>query len=804
MPTCAGHAGRGARRRHDRLGRVRPPGGRHRQRAIDAGLGHQDKVAQYLYNGPEYMQGVTPSRRPCCAGQHQLPLHRRRARLPVGQRRRRGGGVPRRLHRPSRVRAQLPKVKPGCGSTTAQPVPPGRRPTRRRRRRRGRRPPPWGVRRRPAAPLHRRHHRHAQGRDVAPGRPVQLLGGGRQALPRGPRRRAASRAHRTGGRGALPACPLMHGTGLVLADRRCHRRLRRDPARRAASTPSSCSTRSTRLVNDRRSWATRSPAAARGARRRARPLGPVELPRDRSSGVMWSEAVNKGPAAPHARGDPPRPLGSSEAIGMGRRLRRPAARRRRRGSSWARTGVLRPRTGAWWSPGRARSAASRSGGNLPVGYYKDEEKTARPSRDRRRPLVDARRLGHGRGRRHRSAARPRLGVHQHRRREGLPRGGRGGAEADRRRARRGRGRRAGRALRGVVPSSSPARGRRLSRRPWSSTCGRTWRTTRRRGGADARRHRSLQRQGRLQGLTAWARSSRAGAHDDSTTRRSRAISPVRWSRSPARCTSRPNATSTPSSLLGQPGRFGDGGRARRPRLLLQPGVGHGPGARRGRRRSACSTRRSSCRSWRRGGPHRRPPSALRARRGRPASSGASWATARPASTGPSTCSSAPVEPLRPEGRPLYGGLASLGPPGDPMGDAWRLADMRASTGATPTPRPGPPPASTPPRSACSPSSTGACRCALTSAPGLVDADLDGPRTGCRPGAGGRRRVHRRGPVEREAVERSTDRQCRPIVQALGDDVDELLAILLPCNLGCPRRPRLPRLEGPHDLARASA
>ena len=25
---------------------------------LDAGLAHQDKVAQYLYNGPEYMQGV--------------------------------------------------------------------------------------------------------------------------------------------------------------------------------------------------------------------------------------------------------------------------------------------------------------------------------------------------------------------------------------------------------------------------------------------------------------------------------------------------------------------------------------------------------------------------------------------------------------------------------------------------------------------------------------------------------------------------------------------------------------------------
>jgi len=32
-------------------------------------------------------------------------------------------------------------------------------------------------------------------------------------------------------------------------------------------------------------------------------------------------------------------------------------------------------------------------------------------------------------------------------------------------------------------------------------------------------------------------------------------------------------------------------------------------------------------------------------------------------------------PLRPEGKPLFAGLLSLGLPGDPMGDLWRLADM---------------------------------------------------------------------------------------------------------------------------------
>ena len=58
-----------------------------------------------------------------------------------------------------------------------------------------------------------------------------------------------------------------------------------------------------------------------------------------------------------------------------------------------------------------------------------------------------RRLRHGRRRRHAPPPRPGLGVHQHRRREGLPRGGRGGAEDAPQRAGRGRRRHPRRALR---------------------------------------------------------------------------------------------------------------------------------------------------------------------------------------------------------------------------------------------------------------------------------------------------------------------------------------------------------------------
>ena len=74
------------------------------------------------------------------------------------------------------------------------------------------------LRRRPLHPVHRRHHRHAQGRDVA--RRGHLL---RRVRRREPRRRAdhARRRqivdsldpHRRG----LPACPFMHGTAHWMA-----------------------------------------------------------------------------------------------------------------------------------------------------------------------------------------------------------------------------------------------------------------------------------------------------------------------------------------------------------------------------------------------------------------------------------------------------------------------------------------------------------------------------------------------------------------------------------------------------------
>ncbi|GAA1210740.1 SCO6745 family protein [Prauserella alba] len=140
-----------------------------------------------------------------------------------------------------------------------------------------------------------------------------------------------------------------------------------------------------------------------------------------------------------------------------------------------------------------------------------------------------------------------------------------------------------------------------------------------------------------------------------------------------------------------------------------------------------------------------------------------------------------VEPLRPEGKPLFAGLRSLGLPGDPVGDVWRLADMlreyrgdvhiAAWTGAgfdaveigLLTELYWGLPMRTYIRSrAWSPEQLDAAEQRLVSR-GLV---TDGALT-------------EQGRAEREAVETATDRQCRPIVDALGDALETLVEILRP-------------------------
>lgn len=162
-----------------------------------------------------------------------------------------------------------------------------------------------------------------------------------------------------------------------------------------------------------------------------------------------------------------------------------------------------------------------------------------------------------------------------------------------------------------------------------------------------------------------------------------------------------------------------------------------------------------------------------------------------------------VAPLRPEGRPLFAGLASLGLPGEPLADAWRLADMlREYRGDAHV-------------SAWTAAGFDATEIGLLTEPywGLplrtyvrtrawTDAQLDAAEARL----AGRGLLQDgsltpEGRAEREAVEVATDRQCRPIVEALDDDLDELLGILLAWGQAIRDAGGYPA-SGPHDLADA--
>jgi hypothetical protein len=157
--------------------------------------------------------------------------------------------------------------------------------------------------------------------------------------------------------------------------------------------------------------------------------------------------------------------------------------------------------------------------------------------------------------------------------------------------------------------------------------------------------------------------------------------------------------------------------------------------------------------------------------------------------------------LRPEGRPLYSGLLSLGLPGSPMGDAWRLADLLreyrgdahtaawTSAGFDATEIGmlselywGLPSRSYVRSRAWSGTDLDAAEARLEERGLMADHGLTGP-----------------GRDAREAVELATDLQCAPVVAALGDDLDELIGILLPWGAAIRAAAGYPA-SGPHDLA----
>jgi hypothetical protein len=160
------------------------------------------------------------------------------------------------------------------------------------------------------------------------------------------------------------------------------------------------------------------------------------------------------------------------------------------------------------------------------------------------------------------------------------------------------------------------------------------------------------------------------------------------------------------------------------------------------------------------------------------------------------------EPLRPEGRALYAGQLGLGLPGSPLADAWRLADLlREYRGDVHI-------------AAWTSAGFDATEIGLLTELywGLPLRTYSRSRawTNEQFDAAEQRLVDRglladgaftpEGREAREAVEQATDRACRPIVEALGDDHAELVALLLPWGEQIREAHGYPA-SGPHDLAR---
>ena len=162
------------------------------------------------------------------------------------------------------------------------------------------------------------------------------------------------------------------------------------------------------------------------------------------------------------------------------------------------------------------------------------------------------------------------------------------------------------------------------------------------------------------------------------------------------------------------------------------------------------------------------------------------------------------EPLRPEGRALYAGVLAQGLPGEPLADMWRLADrlreyrgdvhIGAWTGA-----------------GLDATEIGLLTELYWGLPmrsyirtrAWSDDDLDRAEARlAERGLVADGAFTEEGRVVRERIEVATDRGCRPIIDALGEDLDELVSILEPWSQRVRDAGGYPR-SGPLDLARST-
>ncbi|MGZ4730117.1 MAG: SCO6745 family protein [Acidimicrobiales bacterium] len=164
-----------------------------------------------------------------------------------------------------------------------------------------------------------------------------------------------------------------------------------------------------------------------------------------------------------------------------------------------------------------------------------------------------------------------------------------------------------------------------------------------------------------------------------------------------------------------------------------------------------------------------------------------------------------VEPLRPEGKALFAGQLSLGLPGDSMGDAWRLGDrLREFRGDAHI-------------AAWTSAGFDATEIGLLTelywglpmrtyvrSRAWSSGDLDAAEARLRDrGLLDGDRLSDEGRTRREAVEVATDAQCRPILDELGGDLDELVGIMEPW--GAAIRAAGGYLPGgPHTMAAGAA